>query len=131
MNTLRLFLLLSLFVLMTACNATYKNVSVQDLAKAKETNHILLDVREVDEYEAGHVADSLLIPLGELASRIGELTTHTAEISSNSDVPIYVICRSGNRSRQASDILIKAGFKDIRNVEGGILAWQEAGFAVE
>jgi rhodanese-related sulfurtransferase len=44
---------------------------------------------------------------------------------------LYVICRSGNRSKQASEILLKAGFKDVRNVEGGILAWQDAGFAVE
>jgi rhodanese-related sulfurtransferase len=104
---------------------------VQDLANTKETDRIILDVREVDEYEAGHVIDSLLIPVGELTSRLSELTTYSAELSSNSDVPIYVICRSGNRSKQASDILIKAGFKDVRNVEGGILAWQAAGFAVE
>ncbi len=115
-------LLIAFGFLLSACNATYKNVNVQDLANAKETNRIILDVREVDEYEAGHVAASLLIPLGELASRTPELSK---------DVPLYVICRSGNRSKQASEILLKAGFKDVRNVEGGILAWQDAGLAIE
>ena len=115
-------LLIAFSFLLSACNATYKNVSVQDLANAKETNRIILDVREIDEYESGHVVDTLLIPLGELALRTSELSK---------DVPLYVICRSGNRSKQASEILIKAGFKDVRNVEGGIVAWQDAGFAVE
>jgi rhodanese-related sulfurtransferase len=113
---------LSLFVLLTGCTATYKNVSVQELSSAKEPNYILLDVRQPEEYDEAHVANSVLIPLGELALRTSELAK---------DAPLYVICRSGNRSKQASDILVKAGFKDVRNVEGGILAWQAAGFAVE
>ncbi len=113
---------LSFLLILIGCDTTYKNVSVQDLAKANEANRIILDVRELDEYEAGHVADSLLIPVGELASRTSELPK---------DAPLYVICRSGNRSKQASEILLKAGFKDVRNVEGGILAWQSAGLAVE
>jgi rhodanese-related sulfurtransferase len=122
MNLLKIIGIVGLFVGLTGCNTTYKNVSVQDLLNATETNRIILDVREPDEYEAGHVSDSLLIPLGELASRSSEIPK---------DAPLYVICRSGNRSKQASDILIKAGFKDVRNVEGGILAWQAAGLAVE
>ena len=63
-----------------------------------------------------------LIPLGELEARATELPD---------DVPIYVICRSGNRSLEASNLLLEAGKQDVRNVQGGILAWQQAGFPVE
>lgn len=120
----RLSLVSLLLFLLAACgnNATYKNVSVQDLYSAQEPNRIVLDVREPFEFADGHVAGSNLIPLGQLQSRVSELPD---------DAAIYVICRSGNRSKEASDILIKAGKKDVRNVEGGILAWQQAGYAVQ
>lgn len=118
----KFLLLIAISLLLSSCASNYKNVSVQDLASAQEPNYVILDVRQPEEYEAGHVVDSVLIPLGELASRTSELSK---------DAPLYVICRSGNRSKQASEILIKAGFKDVRNVEGGILAWQNAGLEVE
>jgi rhodanese-related sulfurtransferase len=92
-----------------------QNVSVQDLASAE--NAFLLDVREVWEFEQGHAPGATLIPLGELAGRVDELPN---------DVPIFVMCRSGNRSLTASDLLLAAGKQDVRNVRGGILAWQQA-----
>ena len=94
---------------------TLQNVSVQDLANAEDA--FLLDVREPWEFEQGHALGATLIPLGQLAGRIDELPD---------DTPIYVMCRSGNRSLTASDILIAAGKQDVRNVRGGILAWQQA-----
>lgn len=100
----------------------YKNVSVQDLKAASETNFVILDVRRSDEYASGHVPGARLLPVDEVASRVSELSK---------DTTYYVICHSGNRSKVASDALIKAGFKDIRNVEGGIQAWEAAGYPVE
>jgi rhodanese-related sulfurtransferase len=94
---------------------TLQNVSVQDLASAEDA--FLLDVREPWEFEQGHAPGATLIPLGQLAGRIDELPD---------DTPIFVMCRSGNRSLTASDILIAAGKQDVRNVRGGILAWQQA-----
>ncbi len=102
-------------------DAVFKNVSVTDLKNASEPDKIILDVRRQDEYDAGHVEGVVLIPVQELADRLDELPK---------DKPLYVICRSGNRSMIASEILEKAGFKDIRNVQGGILAWQRAGYPV-
>lgn len=92
-----------------------QNVSVQDLANAEDA--FLLDVREPWEFEQGHAPGATLIPLGQLAGRVDELPD---------GVPIFVMCRSGNRSLTASDILIAAGKQDVRNVRGGILAWQQA-----
>jgi rhodanese-related sulfurtransferase len=108
-------------LLLSSCggSAGFKNVSVQELYGASEPGRIVLDVREPFEFAAGHVPGSLLIPLGQLSDRAGQLPK---------DAPVYVICRSGNRSVTASNILIEMGFTDVRNVRGGILAWQAAGY---
>lgn len=82
---------------------------------------LVLDVRQSDEYRQGHVADSILIPLDQLARRLAELPN---------DRRIAVICRSGNRSGVAVDTLQRAGF-DAYNVTGGILRWEREGLPVE
>lgn len=84
----------------------------------------LLDVREPSEWaETGVPQGAALIPLGDLASRAAsELAT---------DRPVYVICRSGNRSRTAGDILVGLGFTEVYNVDGGVTDWVAAGLPVE
>jgi rhodanese-related sulfurtransferase len=94
---------------------------VNDLKNATEPNRIILDVRQPEEFADGHVSGAKLIPLGQLEANLAQISD---------DAPIYVICRSGNRSKTASDILVKGGKKDVRNVEGGIIAWQAAGYSV-
>lgn len=119
--------LIALFIVVFAwpfgstVQASVQNVSVTDLANA-QGDYVIIDVREQWEYDEGHVPGVTLIPLGELESRISEIP---------SNKPVYVICRSGNRSTTASNILLKAGLGDIRNVQGGTLAWQQAGLAIE
>jgi rhodanese-related sulfurtransferase len=114
-------LLLFVFLLLgvSFAQTSYTTVTVQDLANAQEDNYFILDVRQSEEFAEGHVPNAVLIPLGELQTRASEIP---------SGVPVYVICRSGRRSQQASEILIELGFKDVRNVDGGVLAWQEAGY---
>ena len=112
---------LALVLTLTACGNTYKTVSVKDLRAASEPNRIVLDVREPYEYAAGHIAGAKLLPLSQLQSRLDEVPA---------DQPVYVYCHSGNRSKQASEILAKAGKKDIRDVRGGILAWEAAGYPI-
>lgn len=75
----------------------------------------LLDVREMDEWNEGHVAGAKHIPLGELHDRLHELDPETETI---------VICRSGNRSRMACELLSEQGYKVI-NMTGGLLAWTD------
>jgi rhodanese-related sulfurtransferase len=77
----------------------------------------LLDVREDDEWRAGHAPDAVHIPLSELNSRAGEVPN---------DRDIYVICRSGARSAQAVAAFNNAGWSS-SNVEGGMHAWEAAG----
>jgi len=94
------------------------HISVQELKEKidKEEDFLLLDVREPQEYEFSRIREkeAILIPLMRLPSVIGKLPK---------DKPIYVICRSGNRSLQATLWLIEHGYDNVKNVEGGILAW--------
>ena len=77
----------------------------------------LLDVREDDEWAAGHVPGARHIPLGELSARAGEVPQ---------DELIYVICRSGARSERAAQALAGAGWRAV-NVAGGMQDWAAAG----
>ncbi len=77
---------------------------------------VLIDVREPHEYQICHIPGSTLIPLGDVPKRMHEL---------NSADEIVVHCRSGQRSAQAVELLMKAGFRKIHNLRGGVLAWAE------
>jgi rhodanese-related sulfurtransferase len=104
----------------------YKTVDVQTAYDQLSTNEEaqLVDVREPAEWESTGVAPgAFLIPLGEIEQRA------PAELAK--DKPVYVICRSGNRSRTASEILIGLGFNEVYNVDGGMQAWIVAGLPVE
>jgi rhodanese-related sulfurtransferase len=75
-----------------------------------------LDVRQPEEFRAGHVPGATLIPLNELAQRLGELPR---------DREIIVVCRSGSRSGAATRHLSSAGYRAL-NLAGGMIAWQMA-----
>jgi rhodanese-related sulfurtransferase len=88
-------------------------ISVQDLP----ADAVILDVREDDEWAAGHVEGATHVPLGEVPQRLGELPDGD---------PLYVICRSGNRSGRAVAWLGQQGVESV-NVAGGMRAWAAAG----
>jgi rhodanese-related sulfurtransferase len=82
---------------------------------------LLLDVREPDEWAAGHVPGAVHIPLGQLVERVDELPE---------DRQVVVICRSGARSARAAAFLASSGF-DAVNLAGGMHAWAAAGLAFQ
>jgi len=84
------------------------------LDKDKAGEFLLLDVRQPEEYEAGHVPGAKLIPLGELEARKKELDQRKK---------IITYCRSGHRSMAAAIALCGLGFKGIHHMDGGILNW--------
>ena len=90
-------------------------VAVTELAD----DAVILDVREQDEWDAGHAPAALHIPLGELPSRLGDLPDPDAGT-------LAVVCRSGGRSSRAVAWLVQQGF-DVANVDGGMRAWHGAG----
>ena len=95
-------------------------VSISDLPK---DGVALLDVREDDEWAAGHAPEAKHIPLGELPARVSEL----AEFSDGG--PVYVVCRSGGRSARAAAWLNASGW-DAVNVDGGMKSWHAVGRSV-
>ncbi len=79
-------------------------------------NVVVLDVREYHEYDICNIEGSVLIPLGEIADRIDELSE---------DDEIIVHCHHGGRSMKATQFLKDKGFKNVKNLAGGIDAWAE------
>lgn len=99
------------------------SVDVRQGAALQGRGALLLDVREASEYAHDHAPGSTLIPLGQLEQRLQELARYK-------DKPVVLICRSGRRSAQALKLLEKAGFSAAANIEGGMIAWKDAGLPV-
>ncbi|MBB3109482.1 rhodanese-related sulfurtransferase [Paenibacillus phyllosphaerae] len=93
-----------------------QEITTTELAKLLEEGQPinLIDVREIDEWQSGHIAQAKLIPLSEFTDRMHEIDTDNS--------PIYVICRSGGRSGKVCDYLAPQGYKVV-NVQGGMLSW--------
>ncbi|MGA5409260.1 rhodanese-like domain-containing protein [Streptomyces lavendulocolor] len=82
---------------------------------------LVLDVREHDEWAAGHVEGALHVPMSDFVSRFGEVTEAVAD-----GRRAYVMCRVGGRSAQVTQYLVQQGI-DAVNIDGGMLAWEGAG----
>ena len=96
-------------------------IEVADALGVLQGGALLIDVREPEEWEAGHAPGARHIPLAELPDRLGELDASDR---------IVVICRSGGRSALATEWLTEAGF-DAANLIGGMQAWAQSGQGVE
>ncbi|WP_442594822.1 rhodanese-like domain-containing protein [Neobacillus sp. D3-1R] len=105
-----------LFVFLTGCtNTTYENITSMEAKEFIQKGEVtVLDVRTPEEYASGHIPGSKLVPLQVLDGMSNELDKNTKYI---------IVCHSGNRSQQASDILVQKGFKQILNMTGGMNSW--------
>lgn len=95
-----------------------KSITIADLAAREATP--LIDVRERDEFAAGHVPGAVNIPMSEIGGRLDELPAE----------PFDVICQAGGRSARVAQALEERGY-DTTNVEGGTGEWIAAGHPVE
>lgn len=93
-----------------------QEISTEELEAKMEADKeaVYIDVREMDEFAAGHIEGMTNMPLSAFANEYTELPK---------DKEIVLICRSGNRSMQAATFLQEQGYKNITNVSGGMLAW--------
>jgi rhodanese-related sulfurtransferase len=86
----------------------------------KEKDVIILDVRTPQEYREGHISNAINIPVQILGQQLNKLNNFK-------DKKILVYCRSGHRSAIASQILDRAGFKNVYNLKGGLFEWKASG----
>ena len=97
-----------------------QEVDVTEAKRRHDSGALLIDVREPDEWFLGHAPGATHIPLGSLSQHIAELPR---------DRDLLLICRSGNRSGTAQELLVRQGFSRAVNVSGGMLAWTRAGLS--
>lgn len=96
-----------------------KEIDVMEAKRRLQNGYdgVLLDVRERDEHEWAHIEGCRLAPLSELMMHLDDLPR---------DKPYLVYCKMGQRSAHAAQLMLQAGFADVTNVQGGIMAWLEA-----
>ncbi|GAA0451645.1 sulfurtransferase [Paractinoplanes deccanensis] len=83
-----------------------------------EDGAYLLDVREPDEWAAGHAPGAHHVPMMEIPARVADVPT---------DVEVVVVCRSGGRSGQVVSYLMGNGWDNVRNLDGGMKSWEASG----
>ncbi|GAB4338734.1 MAG: hypothetical protein Kow00117_20040 [Phototrophicales bacterium] len=94
----------------------------QRLFTNPSVDHLLIDVRTPEEFAAGHIQGAVNIPLQVLDQYVSQLPD---------DQPIVVYCRSGNRSATAFDMITRAGFTDVYDIQGGTNAWVSQGLPLQ
>lgn len=111
----RLLAILMILVLAGCSGGTYKNVNAKEGKNLIDQGKVtVLDVRTPEEYNSGHIPGAKLVPLQVIEGEADKL---------NKDKSYLVVCHSGNRSQQASEILTEKGFKKIYNMTGGMNGW--------
>lgn len=117
-----------ILALIFGCNITAPAAEPVDVTPAAASTWLattptarILDVRTKKEFATGHLAKALLIPWSDKDFN----ARATKELDPAK--PLLVYCHAGRRSAEAAAALAKLGFTDVRNVEGGILAWEKAG----
>jgi rhodanese-related sulfurtransferase len=97
--------------------ASIRAVEVSDVPVTFDESVVLLDVRENDEWQRGHAAGALHIPMGEVPARVGEI---------DPGAQVFVVCHLGGRSLRVAQYLAQNGYAPV-NVGGGMQAWADAG----
>ncbi len=97
-------------------------ISTADALALRDSGAFMLDVRQPDEWAAGHIPGATLIPLGDLPGRLAEVPM---------DRQVVVVCRSGNRSAQGRDILLGAGYPSVTSMAGGMKDWIAADYPTQ
>ena len=87
-------------------------------------NIMILDVRTKEEYDKGHIHGSVHLPVDDVEEMAEAILT-------DKNATIYTQCKSGVRSARAAETLLRKGYRNVKNMKGGILAWQGAGYPIE
>ncbi len=121
LNQLKVSLSVIAIAFLAGCSSPVASVTPNEAATMfSGKKAVIVDVRENDEWNAGHIEGAIHIPLAQVETRLSELAQYK-------DSPVILQCRSGKRSAKATTTLINAGFTQAYNLTGGILAWGGAG----
>jgi rhodanese-related sulfurtransferase len=101
-----------------------QDVYTHELETWRSRGALIVDVREAEEFTGGRIPQAINLPLSQIDVRLGELNASV-------DTEILLVCRSGNRSRNAGEYLEALGFKNLGNLLGGTSAWVQAGLELE
>ena len=107
-------------------DAVPKSITAKELNEQIKLSQapLILDVRTKSEYARGHIPGALNIPHDQLRNRLSEIDIPKTE-------EIVVHCYSGHRAKLAKKILIKAGFLNVRNLDGHMTGWKSGGYPIE
>lgn len=117
--------------LSVSCQETNQSKDIQVISPQEvrdavfdDNSHQLIDVRTVDEFKEGHLknAQNICVTDGDFEENVAKL---------DKDQPVYLYCRSGKRSAKAAEILKDLGFKEIYDMDGGILNWKSENLEIE
>ena len=118
----RLLSLIAVLLTLSSCGAkpaeiTYQQIAQKDAKAMMDTRDVvILDVREQDEFDEGHIPNAVLLPVGTISKDTA------AAVIPKSDSVVLVYCRSGNRSKKASEALVELGYTQVYEF-GGINSW--------
>lgn len=98
--------------------------AVEATAKINHEDAVVVDVRSMKEFQDGHIINAQNIPLNGFANNLKQLEKHKSR-------PVIIACRSGSRSNAACSTLRKAGFENVFNLRGGMMAWESANLPVK
>ena len=111
--------------------ATIKECTVSEVKDCIDSDTLLLDIQEPDEYARGHIPGAIHVPRGMLEFQIMKTLEHIGVRASASDADMVLYCGTGGRSALAAKSLDDMGFRNVRSMDGGIVAWNEAGLPVD
>lgn len=105
----------------SSLNVLMPEVSAAEAKQIVESGAAVVDVRTDVEFSAGHIPGAVHIPVADVQQRASELSK---------EQPVLIYCRSGNRSGPVADAFAASGY-DAHSIEGGLVAWQEAGLELD
>ncbi len=113
--------------------ATIKECTVSQAKEALTLQTLIIDIREPEEFARGHIPGAVLSPRGLLEFEIHGLVQRTATNPNLApeDRDIVLYCGTGGRSALATDALDRMGYRNVRSMDGGIVAWSAAGLPVD
>ncbi len=111
--------------------ATIKECTVSEVKDILSSDTILIDIREPDEYARGHIPGAIHVPRGMLEFQILKTLEHIGITADPAGVDMVLYCGTGGRSALATKSMDDMGYRNVRSMDGGIVAWNEAGLPVD